>query len=90
MEKIKVIFRKVKSGEFKGTIDAIFPDLPANFGRRVCYSHIGQHSECSFEWYYSHTVKATPEEYKDLYEELKKVYNDCELVITHRIMQKKV
>lgn len=28
MEKIKVIFRKVKSGEFKGTIDAVFLIFP--------------------------------------------------------------
>lgn len=89
MEKIKVIFRKVKSGEFKGTIDAVFPDLPATFGRRVVYSHIGQHSEGSLEWYHSRTVKALPNEYKDLYEELEKVYNDCELIIAHRMTRPK-
>lgn len=54
-----------------GGIMAYFPDLPyAHTGEgRVCYSHIGQHSGCDPD--YLHRCKvATPEQYKDLAEEL--------------------
>jgi len=41
-----------------------------------CYAHIGQHSECSEEWF-NEQQPATPEQYAPLLEELKSIgYND--------------
>lgn len=42
MEKVKVIFRKEKNpytNEYE--IIAFMPELPANYGRIVCYAHMG-------------------------------------------------
>ena len=71
MEKTKVIFRKAKN-DYTGDWDiiAFFPDLEANFGRIVCYEHIGQHGEADVLFYKYDTKKATPEEYEPLYKEL--------------------
>lgn len=73
----EVIFRKERSGYFKGAITAVFPYLLDNYveGTMMCYAHVGQHSGCSLDWYF-HTVPAKPEEYKELYEELTQIgYN---------------
>lgn len=67
MDKLKVIFRKDRKD---GTIIAFYPECSANYGNIVCYQHIGQHGEASLEYYYS-TVKASPDEYRELYNEVK-------------------
>ena len=90
MDKVKVIFRKVKSGDFKGDIIAFFPELPATFRNMVCYQHIGQHGEACIDYYYNDTVKATSKEYKTLFEELKSIYDDCQLVVGKKINQNKL
>ena len=79
MEKIKVIFRKIDSD-----IIAFFPELHANYTCIMSYMHIGQHSEASLRFYHE-SKTATIEEYTPLLEELKAVYNDCELVVRQRI-----
>lgn len=80
MEKVKVIFRKEKDGE----IVAFFPELKANYGRMVCYAHIGQHSEADIEYYHT-TKKALDSEFKPLLNELKSIYNDCELIVKQKL-----
>ena len=60
-----VLFRVARSGQFKGDVTAVFPTLGANPGAMVGYARIGQHSECSEEWYCT-TRPAKPEEYSDL------------------------
>lgn len=70
MDKMKVIFRKDRKD---GTIIAFFPECSANYGNIVCYQHIGQNGEASLEYYYS-TVKANPDEYEELYNEVKGIY----------------
>lgn len=80
IEKLKVIYRKEAGGE----IVAFLPELPAARGNIVCYTHTGQHSEASTD-YYSHTEAATPAEYNNLHSELKAIYNDVELSIKKRI-----
>ena len=80
MEKIKVIFRKHRDGN----IIAFMPELPANRGNIVCYEHIGQHGEASVQYYHT-TEKATADEYAPLYDELREIYDDCELVIRQRL-----
>lgn len=72
---IPVVFRAERSGKFKGDVTAVLPTLATNFGHWVCYAHIGQHSECSRDWYYS-TRAAKPAEYADLLAELKSIGYD--------------
>lgn len=48
---VPVLFRKERSGPFKGDITAVFPTLPGSSGCMMCYAHVGQHSSCSWEWY---------------------------------------
>ena len=64
-----VLFRADRTGQFKGDVTAVFPTLEATLGYMVCYAHVGQHSECSIDWYYD-TRPAKPAEYADLQAEL--------------------
>lgn len=82
---IPVIFRAERSGKFKGDVTAVFPEFTEWCGDMACYSHIGQHSTCSLEWYYS-TRPATPEEYAPLLAELKTIYTG--LVVRRRRARK--
>ena len=88
MEKIPVVFRKSQ-----GEVTAVFPTLPADLDGRLmtCYAHIGQHGGASHLWYNT-TKRAKPEEYADLLEELKYLYEvdhngegAFELVVYQRI-----
>lgn len=81
---VRVAFRVERSGQFKGDVTAVLPDLEANPGRWVCYVHIGQHSECSREWYYG-TRPATDLEACTLLAELTQIYDDCTLRVVKRI-----
>lgn len=73
MDKTKVVFRKFKNGN----IIALFPEQ--SYRRNYVtgsYMHIGQHSDCDYHTVIGMTKPATPEEYKDLYQELEIVgYN---------------
>lgn len=85
MEKVKVIFRKAKNPYTKEyEIIAFFPEAPANFGNILSYMQLGQHGEASHDFYMT-TKKATKEEYQALYNELKGIYYDCELVVKRKI-----
>ncbi len=69
MEKtpVKVCFVKSENGE----IDAVMPfELGTNDPMKMrVYSHVGQHSSCHALWV-QEQIKAKPEEYKDLLDEL--------------------
>ena len=80
MDKVKVIFRKDK----KGNIIAFFPELRVNYGNIASYMHIGQHSEASYQ-FYTETKKANESEYNSLLNELKRIYDDCILVVKQRL-----
>lgn len=56
-------------------------------GHRVCYAHVGQHSECSIEWVLKDTRPATKAEYAALLRELRQIYNTDgdTLVIRQRV-----
>lgn len=71
-----VIFREDKVG-----VTAIFPTIPGtNEYDMMCYAHVGQHSSCSIDWYYS-TKPAKAKNIPALFEELKRVgYNDLKIV----------
>lgn len=73
----EVIFRKVKSGDDKGTIEAFFPyDISDLRGNITCYAHIGQHSGACWDYYLRNTVPAKENEYQDLKTELESIgYN---------------
>jgi hypothetical protein len=73
LETVPVIFRADRSGDFKGSITAVFPTGEANPGNLVCYAHVGQHGECSLDWYRS-TRPAKPHEYEPLLRELQGIY----------------
>lgn len=80
MEKLQVVFRKDSSGE----VIAFFPKMRCNYGMIACYQHIGQHSEASI-FYYSTTKKSTEKEYIPLLNELRKIYDDCKIVVKQRL-----
>ena len=81
---VRVLFR-VDRGDFQD-VTAVFddPDFEVSKdGYAVCYAHIGQHSECSREWY-NGTRAAKPSEYAPLLAELRQVYSDCRLIVGKR------
>ena len=58
-----------------GEVFAYFPDYAADRqGNYMSYAHIGQHSACS-PAYAQESRPATEREYKELYDELKTMYN---------------
>lgn len=61
---------------------AVFPDIQEKNRYRddllLCYSHVGQHSTCEPE-YIKRKRLASPEEYKDLLNELRGIYPDLEV-----------
>lgn len=83
MEKVKLIFRKTKSGE----VIAFFPEFHVQRGNIMSYMHIGQHGEASLDFYYS-TKKANAQEYAPLLNELKVVYDNCILTIRQKLSYK--
>lgn len=85
-EKVKVIFRKAKNpytNEYE--VIAFFPEIKATHYRILCYQHIGQHSEADISYYKWETKKATKEEYDSLLNELKRIYDDCILVVKEKL-----
>jgi hypothetical protein len=73
----EVIFRKVKSGSDKGTIEAFFPyDIADHKGNITCYAHVGQHSGACWDYFLFRTIPANESEYNDLKSELESLgYN---------------
>lgn len=71
---IEVMFRKYtdKSGE----VLAVFPyEMHDHLGRLVtCYAHIGQHGSAQMSHVLSKTRPTKPNEYAELLEELKGIY----------------
>ena len=80
MDKVKVIFRKDKNGN----VIAFLPELRVNRGNIMSYMHIGQHGEASYQ-FYAETKRASETEYNPLLDELKRIYDDCILVVKQRI-----
>jgi len=81
-----VIFRKWK-GEHDDIL-ALFPEIDAGECQCQSYLHIGQHGGADYQYCIRSTVPATPEEYKDLKEELEKIgYN---LIIRKRYTRKRL
>lgn len=72
------IFRAEKSGAYKGTVTAVFPEIAGTYdwhATMACYEHVGQHSTCTVGWYQT-TRAAKPHEYEALRQELESIgYN---------------
>lgn len=81
MDTVKIIFRKEKDGN----IIAFFPGMKCSYGRIACYCHIGQHSEADILYYMNDTTQATEAEYSALLDELRKIYDDCKIIIRKRL-----
>jgi len=77
---IDVIFRKHRDGE----VIAFFPNDVFGNGMILSYSHNGQHSEASLEFYGECKPCRDKEEYKDLFHELARNYG-CFLRIRQRL-----
>ena len=71
--KVKFVYTK----EFK-EVTAVFVD-EKNTQFPDCYSHIGQHSICSKEWF-SEQKTATKKQYKPLLQELKNIGYNVEIL----------
>ncbi|MGH6631516.1 MAG: hypothetical protein ACREB3_17440, partial [Burkholderiales bacterium] len=85
-----VLFRVHRSPtKFGRDVTAVFPCEPADtIGRTMsCYSHIGQHSACSYAWYIQ-TRPAAPEEYADLFAELEAAPYGYRLKVCRQISNK--
>ena len=63
----RVVFRV--DPEYKNVV-AFLPDAPARRPYMLSYTHEWQHSEASWDYYYN-TKPATPEQYRELMQELK-------------------
>jgi len=79
-----VAFRREKDGD----ITAVFPATPGTTdpSTMTCFAHVGQHSSCTMEWYYT-TKPAKPEEYTDLKHELESKPYSYRLHVVKRITQ---
>lgn len=88
-EFLPVIFRAEVSGKFKGDITAVFPTLPGTIDPYTAtgYAHVGQHTTVSKDWYET-TRAATPEEYVDLFNELKGIYETGDDAVQLVVAQK--
>lgn len=76
--KTDMVFRIDKSGVF-----ALFPhEVCDNKGHVTTYQHVGQHSGANYTYCIQQSKKATPEQYKALFDELTSIgYN---INIVHR------
>jgi len=71
MDQTLTIFRKFKEGD----IIALFPEVKWDRQGLFCssYQHIGQHGSADYQGVVSITTLATPEEYRELKEELESI-----------------
>ena len=71
---IEVMFRKYR--DKSAEILAVFPYVPHNRAQTLvaCYAHIGQHGSAQMLHVITATRPAKPDEYADLYHELKHIY----------------
>lgn len=79
--KTDVVFRVDTIGKFKGTVFALFPhEVSTLDGLVTTYQHVGQHSSADYRHCIAKSKLATPEEYKDLKEELESIGYDVNVV----------
>lgn len=69
----KVIFKKVRSGEFKGSIDAYFPEMEANYGNIAVFDETSGHGEADLSYFWK-LAPAKPSEYEHTKNTLERAY----------------
>jgi hypothetical protein len=85
MEKVPVIFKKEND-----SILAAFPSQVGSNSPYTCavYAHVGQHSIADVG-YVANLKRAMPDEYNDLFQEIKNIYHDEDcLVVVNRFTKK--
>lgn len=72
----KVIFKIARYDDRRlgEEVIAFFPGAPANHGRVMCYSHVGQHCEASYDFYLKKCRPCPAEAYCPLKKELEDVF----------------
>lgn len=92
---IPVCFRIDRRGKHR-EVTAVFLNTtlnPVNQPNlnRVCYAHLGQHSECSIDWITQNTRPAAPEQLAPLLRELRSIYDvDGDSLDVHRNFTRKL
>lgn len=98
---VDVIFRKIKLIKFSDEyeipshVEAFFPQLAASPERIVCYDMKEGFNEADIEHWYYKSKRASPEEYKDILEKVKELFqtddngNEQEIVVKQKINWKK-
>ncbi len=83
---LPIIFRRQRTGDFKGEVTAVFPTLAWDyFGRELtAWDAVGGHCGASFEWYFS-TAAAAPDEYSAMLAQLRTIYAPAQLRICKRM-----
>lgn len=79
---VKVLFRKIGSRKDKRII-AFFPEIKVKHDYIMSFEN-GEYKETTYEFYLE-TKKAKYEEYEELLEELKKIYNDCKIEVKEKL-----
>jgi hypothetical protein len=84
-ERLRVIFKMEGRGKDARPV-AFFPTMIGSYDwyTMTCYAHMGQHGIAE-KGYVRECRPAKPHEYADLLAELQRIYDDCELVIAHRV-----
>lgn len=76
---------KVNYRIFEGEVIALFPyEIEDLAGNCTSYALIGQHSAASYDYVVKNSRAATPEEYKDLHEELTEIGYDLTIIKKRR------
>lgn len=69
-----VVFRKTRRKGEDQEVFAFFPDADVCFGRILCYSHFGQHSEADYAFCSKGCCKCSEAEYAPLKKELEEQF----------------
>jgi hypothetical protein len=88
---VDVMFRVVKAGEWKGTVEAWFPSLPgtnAYYRDMLTYAHIGQHGSGDIDYMQQKTRNAKPSEYASLKRELESGPDGYKLRVVKKMTRK--
>lgn len=88
---VDVLFRVVKAGDFKGTVEAWFPGLPgtnAYYRDMLTYAHMGQHGSGDIDYMQKKTRNAKPSEYASLKRELESVPFEYKLRVVKKMQRK--
>ena len=72
----KVIFKMARYDDMRlgKEVVAFFPGASANKGMVMCYSHVGQHCEASYDFYLKNCRACYEKEYRPLMKELEDLF----------------